>query len=364
MQSWLNEMTKPFAVSRTCAAHMCAVLLVAVLTGCFSISITHEFDEAVDNRLLGGRYSIKGVEPLLAAALRENAPQSIVFTEEDDPSAVPLSDIKVSSVLEEKDSTSAFHFVPGFLTLCAFPALMEEQKTRYVSFSTPFGARKIGVTMIGRVTVCWTPLGLLPFAFPLDAYDYTFDDLMNKWRNEKEQTWDNATVNAAAKAVIATLALAEYDAYIKDISDAAQRMKMSREANKREGILRMAENRWPQEDKLRDFAIKETVALWDVVVAFRAEITVRKTRLSKLNAALSGFGRNPDDDPDYVKCSREYDAAREALVQIFKRLEDAFLYAKKNEALYGSKEARTRTREAVEDCSRVAVDAAKRILNK
>lgn len=118
----------------------------------------------------------------------------------------------------------------------------------------------------------------------------------------------------------------------------------------------------PQEAMLRDFAVKETTGLWDAIVSLRAEISIRKNRLRKLSEAIKGFGRKPEEDADYIKCKGEYDAARIALVQIFKSLESAYLAASKNNALYGSAEAHARTRKAVDECSRIAIDAADRIL--
>ena len=81
-----------------------------------------------------------------------------------------------------------------------------------------------------------------------------------------------------------------------------------------------------------------------------------------MSDAINGFGRKSEEDADYIKCKGEYDAARSALVQIFKSLESAYLAASKNNALYGSAEARARTRKAVDECSRIAIDAADRIL--
>ena len=48
--------------------------------------------------------------------------------------------------------------------------------------------------------------------------------------------------------------------------------------------------------------------------------------------------------------------------RIFKNLENAYLAASKSDALYDSTEARARTRKAVDECSRVAAEAANRIL--
>lgn len=203
--------------------------------------------------------------------------------------------------------------------------------------------------------MCMIPLGWLPFAFPLDGYDYTFLDVANTWSENKKQAWEDATMSAEAKAIMSTLTKARYDAYVT-------KQKNADEANHRENVMRKAELGWPLESTLRDFAVKETTGLWDVVVSLRAEIAIRKNRLQRLSDAIKGFGRKPEEDSDYIKCKGEYDTARGALVQIFKNLESAYLAASKNDALYDSAEARARTSKAVDECSSFAVDAANRIL--
>lgn len=354
-------MIEVFTSVRACAAQFCAALLAAMMCGCFSLSLTHEIGGAIAKGPLGGKYSIKNVEPQLSEALMRQAPPSIVFTVDDTLDSIPL-EVCVSDIIEEKNTTSSVQFLPGLLTLCTFPSLMEESRNHTVSISSPLGKHDIGINIVGRETVCWTPLGWMPFAYPLDGYDYTGGDLMDTWSDDKKVAWIKATMNAVAKTVISTLTKSHYDAYLKELADNARKKKIAEEANHRENVLRMAERGWPQEAMLRDFAVKETTGLWDIIVSFRAEISIRKNRLQMLSDAIKGFGRKSEEDADYIKCKGEYDAARIALVQIFKSLESAYLAASKNNALYGSAEAHARTRKAVDECSRIAIDAADRIL--
>ena len=354
-------MVEVFTSVRACAAQFCAALLAAMMCGCFSLSLTHEIGGAIAKGPLGGKYSIKNVEPQLSEALMRQAPPSIVFTVDDTLDSIPL-EVCVSDIIEEKYTTSSVQFLPGLLTLCTFPSLMEKSRSHTVSISSPLGKHDIGINIVGRETVCWTPLGWMPFAYPLDGYDYTAGDLMDTWSDDKKVAWTKATMNAVAKTVISTLTKSRYDAYMKELADNARKKKIAEEANHRENVLRMAERGWPQEAMLRDFAVKETTGLWDIIVSFRAEISIRKNRLQMLSDAIKGFGRKSEEDADYIKCKGEYDAARIALVQIFKSLESAYLAASKNNALYGSAEAHARTRKAVDECSRIAIDAADRIL--
>lgn len=356
-------MVKVLASVRACAAQLCAALLAAILCGCCSISVTHEFGEGVGNGPLGGRYCLDGVEAPLATAIRKHAPKSVVFTGYDDVSALPLK-VDFSEIGERKSATSAFHVLPGCLTLLMLPAFSEHHVGYRVRVESPLGIDSVDFKQIKRDALSFLPIGFLPYAFPLDGYANGTADHNTDTVDEETRMGAVAEglTNAVAQAVISTLSKARYDAYMKELANNARKKKIAEEANHRENVLRMAEHGWPQESTLRDFAVKETTGLWDIIVSFRAEISIRKNRLQKLNDAIKGFGRKPEEDADYIKCKGEYDAARSALVQIFKSLENAYLAASKNAALYESAEAHARTRKAVDECSIIANDAADRIL--
>lgn len=353
-------MVKVLASVRACAAQVCAALLAAILCGCCSISVTHEFGECVDKGPLGGRYCLDGVEAPLAVAIRKHAPKSVVFTGNDDVSALPLK-IDFRDVGEEKDETSALHVLPGCLTLMILPAFYEHHMMYRVRVESPLGIDSVDFKQIKRDAFSSLPIGFLPYAFPLDGYANGIADHNTVDEETRMGAVAEGLTNAVAQAVISTLSKARYDAYMKELANNARKKKIAEEANHRENVLRMAEHGWPQESTLRDFAVKETTGLWDIIVSFRAEISIRKNRLQKLNDAIKGFGRKPEEDADYIKCKGEYDAARSALVQIFKSLESAYLAASKNAALYESAEAHARTRKAIEECSRFATEAVNRI---
>lgn len=355
-------MIKVRVSARACAAQVCAALFAAILCGCCSISVTHEFGEGVGNGPLGGRYRFDGVVVPLATAIRKHAPKSVVFTGDDDGSALPLK-IDFCEVGEEKDETSALHVLPGCLTLMILPAFYEHHVGYRVRVESPLGIDSVEFKQIWRDAFSSLPIGFLPYAFSLDGYANGIADHNTLDKETRMGAVAEGLTNAVAQAVISTLSKVRYDAYMKELADNARNKKVADELVLRENVLRMAERGWPQEAMLRDFVLRETTGLWDVVVSLRAEISIRKNRLQKLSDAIKGFGRKSEEDADYIKCKGEYDAARSALAQIFKNLEDAYLAASKNDALYESAEAHARTRKAVEECSRVAIEAANRILN-
>ena len=354
-------MVEVFTSVRACAAQLCAALLAATLCGCCSISVSHEFGEGVDNGPFGGRYWLDGVDAPLATALRKHAPKSVVFTGNVDVFALPLK-IDFHEVGEEKDETSALQVLPGCLTLMVLPAFSEHHMMYRVRVESPFGIDCVDFKQIKRDAFSSLPIGFLPCALSLDGYEYGIADRHRLDEKTRMDAVAEGLTNAIAKAVISTLSKARYDAYMKERADNARNKKIADEANQRENVLRMAERGWPQEAMLRDFAIKETVGLWEIVIELRAEISERKKRLAKLEISLMGFGRKPKEDGDYIKCQTAYDEARSALAEVFNCLEDACLSASKNAAIYESAEASAKTRKKVDGCSRVALEARNRIL--
>ncbi len=356
-------MVEVFTSVRACAAQLCAALLAAILCGCCSISVTHELGEDPDRGPLGGRYRLDGVDAPLVVAMRKHAPDSVVFADDEDASALPLK-IDFREIGEEKNETSALQVLPGCLTLMMLPVFREHHMMYRVRVESPLGIDSVDFKRIKRDAFSSLPIGFLPYAFSLDGYaNGIADDHDTVDEETRMGAVAEGLTNAVAQAVISTLSKARYDAYMEELANNARKKKIAEEANHRENVLRMAEHGWPQEAMLRDFALKETTGLWDAIVSLRAEISIRKNRLQKLSDAIKGFGRKSEEDADYIKCKGEYDAARSALVQIFKKLEDSYLAASKNDALYESAEAHARTRKAVEECSRVAIEAANRILN-
>ena len=354
-------MVKVLVSVRACAAQLCTALLAAIMSGCCSISVTHELGEGPDRGPLGGLYRLDGVDAPLATALRDHAPKSVVFTGNDDVSALPLK-IDFHEVGKEKDETSALQVLPGCLTLMVLPAFYEHHMMYRVRVESPLGIDSVDFKQIKRDAFSSLPIGFLPYAFSLDGYANGIADHNTLDKETRMDAVAEGLTNAVAQAVMSTLSKVRYDAYMKELANTARNKKIADEVNHRENVLRMAEHGWPQEAMLRDFALKETTGLWDVVVSLRAEIAIRKNRLQKLSGAIKGFGRKPEEDTDYIKCKGEYDMARSALVQIFKSLESAYLASSKNDALYDSAEARARTRKAVDECSQVAIETQQLIL--
>ena len=361
MQLWRNKEERLFVLARASAVHYGAVLLAFIMCGCCSISVSHKIDGGVSGGPIGGRYSLEGVDALLADALRRNAPRSIEFVDGNDSLSIPLT-ISYSQIGEEKDETSLLQVLPGCMTFTLFPCFFDRHKSYAVYVHSPYWNTHANFTLVRRDAFSSLPIGFLPYAFPIDGYEFG--------GAENDRLDDEASMNAVAegqltaiaKVVISTLAKERYDACIVKLAEGDRKRLLANEVSRKENILQMAESGWPQEALLRDFAIKETVGLWEIVIELRAEISERKKRLAKLEVSLMGFGRKPKEDGDYIKCQTAYDEARSALAEVFNCLEDACLSASKNAAIYESADARAKTRMKIDGCSRVALEARNRIL--
>lgn len=367
MQSWQSKAVGKAVFSRGNAVRTCVSLFTALLCGCMSISITHTPNVTIYRGKLGGKYNIKKVESRLAAALRKNAPNSIVFTDNNALDAVCL-DVCISGLSEGEESISMLSVVIGSLSFTALPVVREKYKTGSVLVVSPLGTNHVAVGLTGRKS--WTgltPLGFLPQAFPLEGYECTLGDCGEEWR-EEDNAWSSALQEAAAKAIITMLTKEYYAECIKrqradrwqKHANAMQekerkaaeevRKKKRVAAQEREKLLRLVETGWPQEVKLREFAIKEIPEIWEMVVAQRAVIFNHRANLLKLRSSLIDFGKVPEEDAEYVKSRRQYDVERAELVRIFRCLEKAYLASCKNASLYEGAEALEKTKQAIEEC--------------
>lgn len=333
---------------------ICGVFLTAVVSGCCSISVSHDFGDRVKKCSLGGRYSLEDVDDSLAMAIRRYAPSSVVLTDKKDEYSLPLK-VSCWEKGKEKETTSdELQAAIACMTIFIIPGFEEHEQEYCVQVKTPIWSETTEFKQIRRDAFSLWPMGLLPFAFPLDGYDFGVDDEYNCLKEEyRTATIAKGLTNAIVKAVISTLAKSRYDEYINN------------EAQKnRDKLLSMAEQGWPQETLLRDFAIEKSMDIWTAIISLRAEITIQRNRLQTLNDSIKGFGKKPDEDIGYIRCKREYDSARGALVEVFKSLESAYLASIKNNALYRESEAVSKTHKVIEDCARIAIDSVNIIKNK
>ena len=152
---------------------------------------------------------------------------------------------------------------------------------------------------------------------------------------------DEATLACLEKEVYALNNMAyEIDAEEMRVAKERELLAMRRKA---------AENGWRHESDLRDFALKESPSIWQVVQQVRAEVKARKKAIAQLRADLKLFGKNPDNDQDCQNLNKNVDVLLDSLVKIFLNLENAYIASKKYEASPSRKDYQDTMKRALED---------------
>ena len=150
----------------------------------------------------------------------------------------------------------------------------------------------------------------------------------------------------------ATLACLEKEVYALNNMAYEIDAEEMRAAKERELLVmrrKAAENGWRHESDLRDFALKESPSIWQVVQQVRAEVRARKESIAQLRADLKLFGKNPDDDQDCQNLNKNVDVLLDSLVKIFLNLENAYIASKKYEASPSRKDYQDTMKRALED---------------
>ena len=118
-----------------------------------------------------------------------------------------------------------------------------------------------------------------------------------------------------------------------------------------------------KEDRLRTFILKEAPALWTSYQSLSAGVTNQNARIDKLRETLIDFGKDPDADADFRRiCSMRDDMAG-SLKSLRKKIEDAFLSARKYEATPSKKEYDELRQKLLEDGLQEAEAAVRKIEN-
>lgn len=100
---------------------------------------------------------------------------------------------------------------------------------------------------------------------------------------------------------------------------------------------------------LQDFALKESPQIHATIQMLRAEMTDSGNKLKKLRSDLLEFDRIPEADEDYKALLAGLKELRHAYDDIFDKLEDAYISAKKYEASPSRKDYQQMMQRALED---------------
>ena len=148
------------------------------------------------------------------------------------------------------------------------------------------------------------------------------------------------------------------NAEAKEIAETEKRAAKARELAM--SHRKAVEQGWRNEEALREFALRESPAIWRTVQQLRTEVAERRKAIAQLRTDLQEFGTNPDSDPDYLKFCQDVDAMLDSLAGIFVNLEKAYIAAKKFEATPGRNDYEATMRAALEGGTKDAENAIRR----
>ena len=118
-----------------------------------------------------------------------------------------------------------------------------------------------------------------------------------------------------------------------------------------------------KEDRLRTFTLKEAPALWTSYQSLSAGVTNQNARIDKLREVLMDFGKDPEADADFRRICSMRDDMVGSLQSLRKKIEDAFLAARKYEATPSKREYDELRQKLLEDGLLEAEAAVKKIEN-
>ena len=159
-------------------------------------------------------------------------------------------------------------------------------------------------------------------------------------------------------AIAVVVSIRYFSHAIEKKEEEAERARVAAaEQQRREEAIKREETK---KEKIRKFALKEMPKVWVAYQSLESEISVQTGKIEDLADALRAFNRRPEQDEDF----RHIQALRNAMIQtrdaLWKRMEDAYLAARKFEAMPTSKDNEALLRKALEDGIAEADMAAKR----
>lgn len=141
------------------------------------------------------------------------------------------------------------------------------------------------------------------------------------------------------------------------------RARTEQEARELSAKKEAEQNAIQKEDRLRTFILKEAPALWTSYQSISAGVTNQNARIGKLRETLIDFGKDPDADTDFRRICSMRDDMVGSLNSLRKKIEDAFLSARKYEATPSKKEYDELRQKLLEDGLQEAEAAVRKVEN-
>lgn len=128
-----------------------------------------------------------------------------------------------------------------------------------------------------------------------------------------------------------------------------QRLKEEAERKRREYEQSPEFFQKQREDKLRTFAMKEAPCLWTTYQNLSEEVSAQSRKIAELEKTIREFGRDPEDDEDFKGIRQLSMEMCESRNRLMRKIEDAYLAAKKYEATPSRKEYDEQCRRILQD---------------
>jgi hypothetical protein len=153
------------------------------------------------------------------------------------------------------------------------------------------------------------------------------------------------TVVAIAVALVVLLVILSTIMFEREKKAAQVRLAAEEKQRQEEAIKREE----AKVDKIRKFALKETPSVWAAYQSLQSEVDVQDVKIKELSRVLMEFDRIPEQDEDFVRIRELRDDMIRTRDALWKRLEDAYLAARKFEAAPTSKGNEELLKKALED---------------
>ena len=132
----------------------------------------------------------------------------------------------------------------------------------------------------------------------------------------------------------------------------AEKAKKDAEARIAEENRRKIEDKQRQEakdEKIQTFALKDAPKVWAVYQSLLSELDGQNAKIEELRKTLVAFGKIPEQDEDFNRICSLRDEMIRSQKALRRKLEDAYIAAKKYEAAPSRKDYQELLKKALED---------------
>lgn len=320
--------------------------LMTLLSGCFVVTVNGEKPNDPDVET-GGHYHLHSLNAGGLPVGKEDFQRdrgTREFLGGDDSIEISVN-VTHEKIGKELHWLQGVNLVPACCTWFFWPFSVPEETDRFsVEVTSDLGRDIVDIDVKkNRWISLFSPLALIPAMFS-DANVY------GETPSEEEKLAASRKVagKMVVRAVRSTLHKTRYDAYCM------RRRKAAEKANAQMELRELAQSRVRREKLVRSFAMKEAPMMWQAVQNLRGEIELLDQNIQSLRKDLLDFGRDPGEDADFMRIKKMQADMQSSLDSIYRKLQDAYIAARKYDALPRRKDYEAIRRKVLEDGIREA----------